>query len=178
MSDFDREIEFELHRMLDSFDRDPIPPRRTVQSQATRMRALVGGAGAAVAAKLVTGVAVAAAAVTGAGASATGSLDPTVWGQQVSQRVEQCKETLADGKHGIGDCVSAFASTHGQGVASEARHHGNGNGNGDGSSNAHGGNPNASDHAKDKSKTPPSPKGEGNGQSGDHGPPASVPPRP
>src|SRR4029077_12398304 len=86
MSDFDREIEFELHRMLDSFDRDPIPPRRTVQSQATRIRALVGGAGAAVAFKLVTGVAVAAAAVTVAGASATGSLDPTVWGQQVFGR--------------------------------------------------------------------------------------------
>jgi hypothetical protein len=178
MSDFDREIEFELHRMLDSVDRDPIPPRRTVQSRATRTRALVGGAGAAVAAKLVTTVAVAAAAVTVAGASATGSLDPAVWGQQVSQRVEQCKETLADGKHGIGDCVSAFAQTHGQGVASEARHHGNENGNGAGSSNAHGGNPNANDHAKDKSKNPPSPKGQGNGQSGDHGPPASVPPRP
>jgi hypothetical protein len=166
MNDFDREIEFELHRMLDSIDRAPIPPRRTVQSNATRMRALLGGAGAAVAAKLVTGVAVAAAAVTVAGASATGSLDPTVWGQQVSQRVQQCKDTLADGKHGIGDCVSSFANTHGPGVASDARH--NGNGNGAGSTNAHGGNPNANDHARDK-PTPGS-QNQGPGRGGDHEP--------
>jgi len=175
MSDFEREIESELHRMLDSVDREPIPPRRLVQSRTTRMRALLGGAGAAVAAKLVTGVAVAAAAVTVAGASATGSLDPTVWGQQVTQRVQQCKDTLADGKHGIGDCVSAFAKTHGPGVASDARHQGNGNG--AGNSNAHGGNPNANDHAK----TRPSPgsKSQGSSRSGDHeptDPPATHPP--
>ena len=173
MSDFDREIEFELHRMLDSIDRDPIPLRRRVPSRTTRTRALLGGAGAAVAAKLVTGVAVAAAAVTVAGASATGSLDPTVWGQLVSQRVEQCKESLSDGKHGIGDCVSAFAKTHGQGVASDARHHGNGNGNGQGNPNAHGGNPNANDHAKDK-PTPGS-KSQGSGRNGDHPSPKATP---
>jgi len=177
MSDFDREIEQELHRMLDSIDRDPIPPRRTVQSRTTRTRALLGGAGAAVAAKLVTGVAVAAAAVTVAGASATGSLDPTVWGQQVSQRVEQCKEALADGQHGIGGCVSAFAKTHGQGVASDARHQGNGSGNGNGSGqgnpNAHGGNPNANDHAKDKPT--PGLKSQGSGRSGDHPSPKATP---
>jgi hypothetical protein len=166
MSDFDREIEFELHRKLDSLDREPIPLRRTVQSRATRTRALVGGAGAALAMKLVSGVAVAAAAVTVAGASATGSLDPTVWGQQVSQRVQQCKDTLADGKHGIGDCVSAFARTHGPGVASNARHQGNGNG--AGNSNAHGGNPNANDHAKNRPS--PGSKSQGSSRSDDHEP--------
>ena len=175
MSDFEREIESELHRMLDSVDREPIPPRRLAQSGTTRARALLGGAGAAVAAKLVTGVAVAAAAVTVAGASATGSLDPTVWGQQVTQRVQQCKDTLADGKHGIGDCVSAFAKTHGQGVASDARHQGNGNG--AGNSNAHGGNPNANDHAKNKPS--PGSKSQGSSRSSDHeptDPPATHPP--
>ena len=166
MSDFEREIEFELHRMLDSMDREPIPSRRLVQSRATRTRALVGGAGAALATKLVSGVAVAAAAVTVAGATTTGSLDPTVWGQQVSERVQQCKDTLEDGKHGIGDCVSAFAKTHGQGVASDARHQGNGNG--AGNSNAHGGNPNANDHAKDKAT--PGSKSQGSSHSNDHAP--------
>jgi hypothetical protein len=166
MSDFDSEIEFALHRRLDSLDREAIPLRRTVQSRATRTRALVGGAGAALAMKLVTGVAVAAAAVTVAGATTTGSLDPTVWGQQVSERVQQCKDTLGDGKHGIGDCVSAFARTHGAAVASDARHQGNGNGNGAGSSNAHGGNPNANDHAKDKTN-PSSTKSQGGGRPSD-----------
>ena len=177
MSDLDRELEFELHRILDSIDREPIPTRRTVQSRTTRTRALVGGAGAALAMKLVSGVAVAAAAVTVAGASATGSLDPSVWGQQVSQRVQQCKDTLADGKHGIGDCVSAFAKTHGPGVASDARHHGNGNGNANGHGNGNGnGNGNANGH--DKAKPTPGSKSQGSGRSGDHEPidPAGVHP--
>ena len=170
MSDLDRELEFELHRMLDSIDREPIPTRRTVQSRTTRTRALVGGAGAALAMKLVSGVAVAAAAVTVAGASATGSLDPSVWGQQVSQRVQQCKDTLAD-------CVSAFAKTHGPGVASDARHHGNGNGNANGHGNGNGnGNGNANGH--DKAKPTPGSKSQGSGRSGDHEPidPAGVHP--
>jgi hypothetical protein len=169
--DFDRQIEFELHRKLDSLERESIPLRRTVQSRATRTRALVGGAGAALAMKLVSGVAVAAAAVTVAGASATGSLDPTVWGQQVSQRVQQCQDTLADGKHGIGDCVSAFAKTHGPGVASDARHHGNG---GTGNGNANGnGNGNAN-NGRDKDRPSPGAKSQGPAHSGDRDP--SEPP--
>jgi hypothetical protein len=173
MSDFDRDIEFELHRKLDSVGREPIPPRRTVQSRATRTRALVGGAGAALAVKLVSGVAVAAAAVTVAGASATGSLDPAVWGQQVSQRVQQCQDTLADGKHGIGDCVSAFAKTHGPGVASDARHHGVGNENGNGSGNGNGhGNGNGNANGRAKNRETPGTKGQGH--SGDRDP--SEPP--
>ena len=153
MDDFEREIEFELRRVVDPLVGMSIPPRRIAQSRATRTRALVGGAGAAVAMKLVTGVVAAAAAVTVAGAATTGSLDPGVWGQQVSSRVQECKAALADGQHGIGDCVSAFAKTHGATVASEARHHGNGNGNGNGQGN---GNGNANGHDKDKSKqTPP-----------------------
>ena len=159
MNDFDREIEFELRRALGHLDRAPVPPRRAMRSQSTRMRALVGGAGTALTFKLLSGVAVAAAAVTVAGASTTGSLDPTVWGQQVKAHVADCKAKLGDGEHGIGDCVSSFASQHGQQVASAARHHGQDN------PNAHGGNPNASDHAKDKGhdKTHPTPKGQGGG---------------
>lgn len=82
------------------------------------MKRLFGGAGAALGAKLLTGFAVAALAVAGAGVTTevatTGSLDPTVWGQQVKEQVQDCKDTLrASGVRGIGKCVSAFAKTHG-----------------------------------------------------------------
>ena len=152
MGDFERELEAELRRLLDTITAGPIPARRSVQSRATRARALVGGAGAAVTLKFLSGAVAAAAAVTVAGAATTGSLNPADWGQQVSAQVQACKDKLADGQHGIGDCVSAFASQHGALVASDARHHGQGNGNGAGPANAHGNNPNANDHAKDKSK--------------------------
>src|SRR5713226_8501484 len=152
MSDIERELEFELHRVLDPMTALPIPPRRMTQSRGP-IRALMGGAGAALTVKLLTGVAVAAAAVTVAGAATTGSLNPTVWGQQVSEKVETCKSKLADGQHGIGDCVSAFASQHGAAVASAARHHGNGNDNGNGNSNGGGSsNGNGSGNGRDKSK--------------------------
>src|SRR6476646_4560894 len=102
MSDLERELEQELHRILDPIVGQPIPPRRAIQNR-RRARALLGGAGAALSFKLLAGV-----AVTVAGAATTGSLDPTVWGQQVSARVADCKAKLADGQHGIGDCVSSF----------------------------------------------------------------------
>ena len=71
----------------------------------------------------------------------------------MTQRVQECKDKLADGQHGIGDCVSSFASQHGAAVAPAARHHGNANGhdnaNGNGNANGH-----------DKDKTHPTPKGQ------------------
>lgn len=149
MSDLDRDLESELHRILDPLSARPIPPRRALASR-TAARTLVGGAGAALGVKLLTGVAVAAAAVTVAGAAATGSINPVVWGQQVSQHVSDCKAALATGQHGIGDCVSAFANQHGQAVASDARQHGQGNDKGGGPTDAHGNNPNANGHAKNK----------------------------
>ena len=155
MSDLERDLEQELHRVLDPIAALPIPPRRTLHNRSTA-RALLGGAGAALSLKLLTGVAVAAAAVTIVGAATTGSLNPSDWGQQVSQRVAECKAALADGQHGIGDCVSSFAKQHGASVASAARHHGNGttdaSGNGNGNTNG-----NANSHGKDK--THPTPKG-------------------
>lgn len=147
MSDLERELEQELHRVLDPIAALPIPPRRTVQNRRAA-RALLGGAGAALSLKLLTGVAVAAAAVTVAGAATTGSLNPVDWGQQVSQRAAECKAELASGQHWIGDCVSALQ--HGAAVASEARHHGNGNANPNGNGNVNG-NGNANGHGKDKS---------------------------
>jgi hypothetical protein len=160
MSDLERELERELHRVLDPVSARPVPPRRAVQSR-TGLKAVLGGAGAALTIKVLTGVAVAAAAVTVAGAATTGSLNPAVWGQQVSDQVAKCKEQAANSsQHGIGDCVSAFASQHGASVSSAARQHGNGNGNGNANAGGNGssnGNGKANGHSKDKSKdhTPP-----------------------
>jgi len=156
MSDIERELESELHRILDPVSAMSTIPLRRRPIRRGALRTVLGGAGAALSLKLLSGVAVAAAAVTVAGAATTGSINPVTWGQQVSEHVAECKAKLADGQHGIGDCVSSFANQHGQAVASEARHHGQGNGNGNensngsGSSNAHGNNSNANPHAKDK----------------------------
>jgi hypothetical protein len=161
MSDIERELEFELHRVLDPVASTPIPARRTARP-AGPVKTLLGGAGAALTIKVLTGVAVAAAAVTVAGAATTHSLNPSVWGQQVKQQVETCKDQLAQQDHGIGDCVSGFANQHGQTVASDARQHGNGNGNGNGNgstkdkqNNGNGNGNGKSDTGKDKPKDSP-----------------------
>lgn len=121
------------------------------------MKRLFGGAGAALGAKLLTGFAVAALAVAGAGVTTevatTGSLDPTVWGQQVKEQVQDCKDTLrASGVRGIGQCVSAFAKTHGPTVSGEHRN-----------SDAR------SDHDKNKNN---------NNNNGQHGKPSDLPHQP
>jgi hypothetical protein len=47
---------------------------------------------------------------TAAAATATG-----VFGQQVKEQVQDCKQTMAtSGVHGIGECVSDFAQQHGK----------------------------------------------------------------
>ena len=121
------------------------------------MKRLLSGGRAALAVKAATGFAVAALAMVSAAAvteaAITGSADPANWGQQVRQQVIACKAALETGQHGIGKCVSAFASQHGQvmsGRASGARlNHGNGNakghdqagksnGKGKGKANGHG----------------------------------------
>src|SRR4029077_2141627 len=160
MSDIERELESELHRVLDPVASMSIPARRAVRS-AGPVKTLLGGAGAALTVKILTGVAVAAAAVTVAGAATTHSLNPSVWGQQVKQQVETCKDQLAQGDHGIGDCVSGFANQHGQAVASDARQNGNGNGNGstkngNGNGNGNGNSKSDNGNGKDKPKDSPS----------------------
>ncbi len=148
MSDFESELDQELHRVLDPVAATPVPARRAVHSR-TAAKTIAGGAGAALGLKLLTAVAVAAAAVTVAGAATTGSLNPTDWGQQVKQQVETCKSQLADGQHGIGDCVSGFASQHGASVASDARHHGDTNPHGNNGAN---GGANSGGHGKDRTR--------------------------
>jgi uncharacterized low-complexity protein len=75
---------------------------------------------AKVGAVLTTKVAIAAtASVLAVGAAAageaviTGSVNPSDWGKQVVKQVNDCKAALTPGSHGIGQCVSGFASQHG-----------------------------------------------------------------
>src|SRR2546422_10363814 len=70
--DFERELEQELHRILDPIAAAPIPLRRARLSGGI-MKRLVGGAGAAIGLKVLTGFAVAAFAAVGAGAAPQGA---------------------------------------------------------------------------------------------------------
>ena len=116
------------------------------------MKKLLGGAGAAVGLKVLSGFAVAAAAATFAVAATevatTGSFNPVNWGQRVTQQVDACKASAVRlGVHGIGQCVASFARTHGKAVSASHKPTNPGdNGNG---------------HAKDKST--------GHGNSSGHG---------
>jgi len=119
--DFEMELERELHRILDPIAALPIPLRRGPVPRGFAKR-LVGGAGAALGLKLATGVAVAAFAAAAAGVATevavTGSLNPSNWGQSVTQAVQTCKDTLrASGTRGIGPCVSAIVKQHGEQVS-------------------------------------------------------------
>jgi hypothetical protein len=134
MDGFERELEHELHRIIDPIVAAPIPPRRVLDSGGTMKKKLLGGAGAAIGVKVLSGFAVAAAAATMAAAAtevaSTGSLNPTDWGKQVTQQVQTCKDTLrASGTRGIGQCVSAFANQHGKAVSASHKPEGAGNGN-------------------------------------------------
>jgi hypothetical protein len=86
-------------------------------------RLFLSGAGAALAAKVITGFAAVVLATTAAAAATeatvTGSLNPADWGQQVKHQVATCKAELKTGQHGIGACVSAFAKQHGDLVSNQ-----------------------------------------------------------
>jgi hypothetical protein len=141
MNDFERELEYELHRVIDPMTAGTIPAWRVTTLSGGRMKKLLGGAGAAIGVKILTGLAVAAAAATIAAAATevaiTGSVNPTNWGQQVKQQVDACKASAERlGVHGIGKCVASFARQHGDEVSdshskkdkSDKSNHENGNG--------------------------------------------------
>ena len=71
------------------------------------------------------------------------------FGQQVKAHVESCKDALATGVHGIGDCVSDFAQQHNQG---------------NGASNAHNTHSNNGNHGGPPSGTPGASHGQGHGK--------------
>ena len=130
--DFEQWLEQELNRKL-----SPMTPLRQRPGQAryqavmlrNRRNKMTFMLPTAAAAKAVAALAAATVTVSAAGAIAaaavTGSPNPQVWGQQVKAEVQTCKDALTMGQHGIGACVSAFASKHGQ---TERTDHANANG--------------------------------------------------
>ena len=181
--DFERELERELHRVLDPISAAPIPPRRSLNRGISK--GLLGGAGAALGVKIATGFAVAALAAAAVTETAlTGSLNPADWGQQVTQKVADCKAKIAAaGQHGIGDCVSDFANQHGQ-LVSGSHKPGGGNGKDKGkgagagagsgggtSGGTGGGNGNGNGNGNGHKKPPITPPGPTN----HHGPPTTAP---
>jgi hypothetical protein len=169
MNDFERELEFELHRILDPMTAGPVPARAVTATSGGTMKRLLGGAGAALGVKILTGFAVAAAAATFAAAATevaiTGSINPLNWGQQVTQQVDACKASAARlGVHGIGQCVASFARQHGDTVSdSHAKKdknangnngNGNGNGNGNDKSKSHGQGQDSNPNPKPKPAVP------------------------
>ena len=114
--DFDRLIETGLSQALSSTGSPPpgLEPRYLHARMRSRnpmslLTAIPTRAAIAVAAaSLATGGGLAAKTV------ATGTPHPLVWGQKVETQVETCKAQLSAGQHGIGDCVSDFASRKGQ----------------------------------------------------------------
>jgi hypothetical protein len=176
MTDFERELEDDLHRLIDPIAARPIPARKALQPGGS-MKKLLGGAGAALGVKILTGFAVAAAAATFAAAATevaiTGSVNPANWGQQVVTQVNACKASAARlGVHGIGQCVSQFAKQHGDAVsdsppATAAPGHGNSNA-GNGNSNA--GNGNGHGNTNNPGNGHGNGNGNGNGKNPSQGP--------
>lgn len=98
--------------------------------------------------------------VGGAGATgATVAAANGAFGQQVKTQVQTCKADLKAGTHGIGQCVSQFASKHGQ---DERQQHSQGQG---GSSTDHGQSTGSHGQSTDS-----------HGQSSGHGAPTNVTP--
>jgi uncharacterized membrane protein YgcG len=119
---FDEWLERELQQ---NASRETGPSPLPSQSR-YRVLTLQGGAlnrvsfalAAMVSAKTVTALALSVVAIVAAGATTeaviTGSANPANWGRLVVQQVQTCKVALAPGGHGVGECVSSFASQHGQ----------------------------------------------------------------
>lgn len=51
---------------------------------------------------------------------ATRTANPVTWGQDVVKVLQSCKTTLPSGDRNVGQCVSAYAKTHG--AAERAKH--------------------------------------------------------
>ena len=119
-------------------------------------------AGALVSTRGAIGLAIALLAIGAAAvateAAVTGSANPANWGEAVVDQVNTCKGALAAGEHGIGQCVSAFAKTHGDTVSD---------------SHSSGARENASDARGHHTPGPPADNGKPSGAPG--GKPSSAP---
>ncbi len=78
------------------------------------------------------------------------------FGQEVKAKVESCKDALAKGTHGIGECVSDFAQQHSQGHPASNPNDTHGK-----SQDTHG---SSGQHGAPPSATPGSSHGNGNGK--------------
>jgi hypothetical protein len=100
VNQFDRDLELELHRVLDPLVAGALPSQRS-RPQARAVPRVLGGVGAAFAAKAVTGIAIAALAAGAAGAVTeavvTHSLDPAAWSRQVKQQLHMSTPTPSPG---------------------------------------------------------------------------------
>jgi hypothetical protein len=175
--DLDSQLERELRRQIGSlsgtrpFASQSAYHAAFLQASRTDLRSRLASVASS---KVAAGLAVAALAVGGgslAAAAATGSTDPVVWGKTVTAAVDQCKDQLSNGIHGIGECVSQVAKQKGAEARADRPHGGSGqdhaNGasttrsNGNGNVNGHGnGNGNSNGHPGGgaPSTTPSGPK--------------------
>jgi len=118
-AEFDRWLRLQLRSALDP-ERGPRPhPADARYSAASRQ---TGGrvtpfrfSIAALGAKALAGSAAIALAAGAAGTVMTGSVNPTAWGQHISEAVEACK--AKDVK--VGECISDIAQEHGEQVRAQ-----------------------------------------------------------
>jgi hypothetical protein len=119
-ADFDRWLRRQLIVALEP-ERGPRPhpagARYTALSRRTggRMTPFRFSIPAALGVKALIGGAAVALAAGATGTVMTGSVNPTTWGQHVSEAVEQCKAADVN----VGKCVSAIAQEHGEQVRAQ-----------------------------------------------------------
>ena len=125
LDSFDQWLGQALHEHA-AANNGPTPMPMQAQYHAAHVAAalrvpLLAQVAAVISTKTAIGATVGVLAVGAAGGEAiiTESTNPGDWGKQVVQQVNQCKEALSPGSHGIGQCVSAFASQHGKKVSTE-----------------------------------------------------------
>ena len=125
---FDRWLDSQLQQHASTHvGPSPLPaqaPYHAAYVKAGTHMPLIAKIAAVLTTKVAIGVAAGALAVGAAGVSEsaiTGSTNPSDWGNQVVKQVNTCKDALAPGSHGIGECVSSFASRHGQDSSAEHR---------------------------------------------------------
>jgi hypothetical protein len=116
---FDGWLERELHQDASAVvGSNPLPSQARYHAVALAGTALGALSFAILSTKTVTAAALSVVAIVAAGATTealvTGSANPADWGHQVVQQVQKCKAALPPGGHGIGECVSSFASQHGK----------------------------------------------------------------
>jgi len=129
--EFDLWLTDELGRGYATFRAVP-PPAGAPYRAASATRGARGRAARAALVVLAVAIGLMATTVLAA-AAVTGSANPQAWGQYVSDAVSTCKSELANGQHGIGQCVQAIARQKGPG---ERNQHSNADGKGARNSNS------------------------------------------